>query len=162
FAYGHYYLQLARPALPAPGETKSNVEFFRLLAERMGLDDDCFRDSDDDMLRTLLASEHSFVKGITLDQLDREHSVRLQIAGDGEPVLPFGHGGFATASGKCEFGAEALEYEPPIESRLGSFGKKLQYPLEIITGKAHDSMNSTFGNASWAQRETSVLQMSRS
>ena len=39
FAYGHYYLQLARPALPAPGETKSNVEIFRLLAERMGFDD---------------------------------------------------------------------------------------------------------------------------
>ena len=29
-AYGHYHLQLARPALPAPGETKSNVEIFRL------------------------------------------------------------------------------------------------------------------------------------
>ena len=29
FAYGHYYLQLARPALPAPGEAKSNVEIFR-------------------------------------------------------------------------------------------------------------------------------------
>ena len=38
-AYGHYYLQLARPALPAPGETKSNVEVFRLLAQRMGFDD---------------------------------------------------------------------------------------------------------------------------
>ncbi len=42
FAYGHYYLQLARPALPAPGETKSNVEIFRLLAGRMGFDDACF------------------------------------------------------------------------------------------------------------------------
>src|SRR5581483_9672023 len=41
FAYGHHYLQLARPALPAPGETKSNVEIFRLLAERMGFDDSC-------------------------------------------------------------------------------------------------------------------------
>ena len=41
-AYGHYYLQLARPALPAPGEAKSNVEVFRLLAARMGFDDPCF------------------------------------------------------------------------------------------------------------------------
>ncbi len=53
-AYGHYYLQLARPALPAPGETKSNVEIFRLLAERMGFEDPCFQDSEDDMIRTLL------------------------------------------------------------------------------------------------------------
>src|SRR5260370_17238839 len=31
-AYGHHYLQLARPALPTPGEPKSNVEIFRLFA----------------------------------------------------------------------------------------------------------------------------------
>src|SRR5205807_1020535 len=68
-AYGHYYLQLARPALPAPGETKSNVEIFRLLAERMGFDDACFRESEDEMLRTLLDSGHPFIKGITLEQL---------------------------------------------------------------------------------------------
>ncbi len=36
-AYGHYYLQLARPALPAPGEAQSNVEVFRLLAAAHGL-----------------------------------------------------------------------------------------------------------------------------
>src|SRR5919204_3030816 len=45
-AYGHYYLQLARPALAAPGETKSNVEIFRLLADRMGFDESCFGDSE--------------------------------------------------------------------------------------------------------------------
>src|SRR3982751_3733616 len=42
-AYGHYYLQLARAAVDAPGECKSNVEIFRLLAERMGLDEPCLR-----------------------------------------------------------------------------------------------------------------------
>jgi len=79
-AYGHYYLQLARPALPAPGEAKSNVEVFRALAERMGFDDPCFRESEDDMIRTLLDSAHPFVNGITLEELDREKSVRLRIA----------------------------------------------------------------------------------
>src|SRR5450432_306356 len=102
-AYGHYYLQLARPALPAPGETKSNVEIFRLLAGRMGFEDQCFRDSEDDMIRTLLNSDHPFVKGITLEQLDREHSVRLNVSPEGTPFLPFAQGGFGTPSGKCEF-----------------------------------------------------------
>jgi anaerobic selenocysteine-containing dehydrogenase len=162
FAYGHYYLQLSRPVLPAPSETKSNVEVFRLLAQRMGFEDTCLQDSDDDMIRTLLASDHPFIRGITLEQLDREHSVRLKVAPDGEPYSPFASGGFATPSGKCEFGAEALEYEPPVESRLGSFAQKSQYPLEMITAKAHDSMNSTFGNAAWAQRETAVIQINRS
>ena len=162
FAYGHYYLQLARPVLPAPGECKSNVEVFRLLAQRMGLHDSCFQDTEDDMIRTLLASDHPFVQGITLEELDREHSVRLRIAPKGQPFQPFAKGDFLTPSGKCEFGAETLDYQPPIESRLGSSTLASLYPLEMISAKSHDSMNSTFGNRTWAQRETSVLQMHRS
>jgi anaerobic selenocysteine-containing dehydrogenase len=158
-AYGHYYLQLARPALPAPGETKSNVEIFRLLAQRMSFTDDCFSDSEDDMIRTLLASEHPFIKGITLEQLDRERSVRLNISAPGEPFLPFAQGKFGTPSGKCEFGAETLDYQPPVESRLGSQELNSLYPLEMISAKSHDSMNSTFGNQAYAERQTSVLYL---
>ena len=162
FAYGHYYLQLARPALPAPGETKSNVEIFRRLAERVGFDDSCFRDTEDDMIRTMLRSEHPFIKGITLERLDREHFVRLNVSAPGEPFLPFAQGGFGTPSGKCEFGAEALDYQPPTESRLGADELRSRYPLELISSKSHDSMNSTFGNQSWTQGQTSVLSMHRS
>jgi anaerobic selenocysteine-containing dehydrogenase len=156
-AYGHYYLQMARPALPAPGETKSNVEIFRLLAGRMGFDDACFRDTENDMMRTLLDSEHPFVKGITLEQLDRERSVRLNVSPTGEPFLPFARGAFGTASGKCEFGAETLDYRPPEESRLGAADLRSRYPLELISSKSHDSMNSTFGNQPWTQMQTSAL-----
>jgi len=156
-AYGHYHLQLARPALPAPGETKSNVEIFRLLAGRMGFDDSCFADSEDDMIRTLLDSGHPFLHGITLERLEREHSVRLNVAPDSEPYLPFARGGFGTPSGKCEFGAEALDYQPPIESRLGAPELRSRFPLEFISSKSHDSMNSTFGNAKPARAETSSL-----
>ena len=160
-AYGHYYLQLARPALPAPGETKSNVEIFRLLAERMGFDDPCFLDSEDDMIRTLLDSEHPFVKGITLEQLDLERSVRLNVAPEGQPFLPFAQGGFGTPSGKCEFHAETLDYQPPTESRLGAEELRSKFPLEMISAKSHDSMNSTFGNQSWTHRQTSTLFLNR-
>ena len=62
-AYGHYYLQMARPALPAPGETKPNVEIFRLLAKATGFTDPCFDDSEDDMIRQALGSGHPFLKG---------------------------------------------------------------------------------------------------
>ena len=156
-AYGHYHVQLARPALPAPGETKSNVEVFRLLAGRMGFDDRCFRDSEDDMIRTLLNSGHSFLQGITLERLDQEHSVRLNVAPDSQPYLPFAQGGFGTASGKCEFGADTLEYQPPIESRLGAPELRARFPLELISAKSHDSMNSTFGNERSAEAQTSTL-----
>jgi anaerobic selenocysteine-containing dehydrogenase len=41
FAYGHYHMPLARPAVAAPGEARSNVDIFRGLALRMGFDDPC-------------------------------------------------------------------------------------------------------------------------
>ncbi len=158
-AYGHYHLQLARPAVAAPGEAKSNVEIFRALALRMGFDDPCFRESEDDMIRTLLASGHPFLNRITLERLDREHSVRLNVSQAGEPFLPFAHGGFGTPSGKCEFGAETLDYTPPAESRFGDEALRSKYPLELVSSKNDDSMNSTFGNRSAVDEETSILHL---
>jgi anaerobic selenocysteine-containing dehydrogenase len=154
YAYGHFHLQLARPALKAPGEALPNTEVFRRLAARMGFDEPCFRDSDDDMIRTLLHTEHPFVKGITLEELDHKHSVRLRI---GDPFLPFAEGGFGTPSGKCEFRAETLTFEPPIESRSGDQKLAARYPLELISPKNDDSMNSTFGNRPATDRQTAVL-----
>ncbi len=155
-AYGHYYLQLARPALPAPGETKSNVEVFRLLAERMGIDEPCLRDSDDDMIRALLDSEHPFIKGITLEELDREHFVRLRIP---QPFRPFAQGGFGTPSARCDFHAETLDYTPPVESRHGDGELRRKYPFELITPKNDDSMNSTFGHRDAVDLETATVHI---
>ncbi len=157
FGYGHHYLQLARPALPAPGEAKSNVEAFRQMAFRMGFEEPCFRDSEDDMIRTLLDSDHPFIKGITLEELDRVHSVRLKVAPNGDPFLPFAEGGFATASGRCEL--RIPDYAPPIESRFGSPALTAKYPLELISPKNDDSMNSTFGNRPDTDRQTAILDM---
>lgn len=151
-AYGHYYLQLARPAFDPPGECRSNVEIFRALAHRMGFDDPCFQDSEDDMIRALLDSNHEFLRGITLERLEREHSVRLALP---EPFLPFAEGGFGTPSGKCEFGAETLDYAPPVESRLGS----PRYPLELISPKNVDSMNSTFGYRPEVDTQTALVSL---
>ena len=156
YAYGHYYLQLARPVLPAPGEALPNTEVFRRLAAAMGLHDPCFRHSDDDMLRTLLDTTHPFVKGITLEELDAKHSVRLNIS---DPFLPFAEGGFGTPSGKCEFHAESLHFEPPVESRAGDQVLLARFPLELISPKNPDSMNSTFGNRSGTDAQTATLTL---
>ena len=155
-AYGHYYLQLARPAVAAPGECKSNVEIFRSLAKRMGFADACFDDSEDDMIRTLLDSEHPFLRGITLEDLEQRHSIRLRVAENGDPFLPFANGGFGTPSGKCEFRAETLEFQPPVESRAGDPELRARFPLEMVSAKNDDSMNSTFGNRADTDRQTAV------
>jgi anaerobic selenocysteine-containing dehydrogenase len=156
FAYGHYYLQLARPALPPPGEAKTNVEIFRAIALRMGFDDPCFRETEDDMIRTLLDSPHPFVNGITLEQLDRERFVRLRLP---EPFQPFANGGFGTPDGKCHFRAAELDYIPPVESRHGDTELRRKYPLELVSAKNDDSMNSTFGNRDGVDLQTSALHL---
>jgi anaerobic selenocysteine-containing dehydrogenase len=100
--------------------------------------------------------------GITLERLDREHSVRLQVAPGNDPFLPFANGGFGTPSGKCELGAESLDYEPPVESRLGAPEVRARYPLEFVSSKNDDSMNSTFGNRPDTDQQTGSLWMHRS
>jgi anaerobic selenocysteine-containing dehydrogenase len=122
----------------------------------MGFDDPCFNDTDDEMIRTLLDSRHPFIDGITLEQLDAEHSVRLKI---GDPFLPFADGGYGTPSGKCEFHAETLDYVPPVESRLGDPALNARFPLEMISPKNDDSMNSTFGNRTDTDRQTADLKL---
>jgi len=159
-AYGHYHLQLARPAVAPPGECRSNVEIFRQLALRMGFDDPCFRDSEDDMIRTLLDSPHPFLQGITLERLEREHSVRLNVSAEGEPYLPFAQGNFGTPDGKCHLDFDALEYTPPVESRHGDAALRARFPLELISPKNDDSMNSTFGHRTSVDLQTATLHLS--
>jgi anaerobic selenocysteine-containing dehydrogenase len=156
-AYGHFHLQMARPALPSPGETKSNVDVFRLLAKRMGFADACFDESEDSMIAGLLQSGHKFLEGITLERLERERSVRLNVSTPGTPFQPFANGGYETPSGKLEFGAEMLDFVPPVESRHGDEALKQKFPLEMISSKSHDSMNSTFGNRPDIQDQVSYV-----
>jgi anaerobic selenocysteine-containing dehydrogenase len=161
-AYGHYYLQLARPALPAPGEARSNVEIFRDLARKMGYDDPCFEDSDDAMIRTLLSSGHPFLEGITLERLDEERSIRLNVSEAGAPFLPFAEGGFGTSTGRCEMGSSFLGYTPPAESRHGDADLRSRYPLELVSSKNDDSMNSTFGNRIDVDHQTAKVHIHES
>jgi len=156
-AYGHYYLQLALPALPPAGEARSNVEVFRSLAKRLAFEESCFDDTEEDMIRALLDTPSPFLHGITLERLKNERSIRLNISPAGEPFLPFASGGFRTPSGRFCFGANELDYVPPTESRFGASALARQYPLELISGKNDDSMNSTFGHRDAVDRQTAIL-----
>lgn len=146
FAYGHYYIQLARAAVAPPGECRSNVEIFRSLAGRMGFDDPCFQDSEDDMIRQALATDSPYLEGITLERLERERFVRLNV-----PELPM-------ADARPNLDGTPLGYEPPVESRLGA-GFDGRFPLELVSSKAHDGLNSSFGMLGRVQAEAAVLEM---
>jgi len=106
------------------------------------------------MIRAVLDVSHPFMQGITLERLDRERSIRLNI---GAEFAPFAKGGFGTPSGRCEFHAETLDYQPPVESRLGDRALAARFPLELISPKNDDSMNSTFGNRPEVDSQTALV-----
>lgn len=78
-AYGTYYLQISNAAIAPVGESRSNVALFRALAERMGFTEECFRESEDEMIDAALASGHAWMQGITRERLEREKHVRLNL-----------------------------------------------------------------------------------
>lgn len=150
--YGHYYLVYNEPAIAPLGEAKPNAEVFRLLAARMAFEDDCFNDSDDDIIRQALASDYEPFDGITLDRLKRDGWARLNLP---ETFAPFAEGGYTTPSGKCEFYSETLEqmgldpvpaYIPPRESRDSAPELAARYPLQLLSPPANSFLNTTFSH----------------
>ncbi|MDQ3819391.1 MAG: molybdopterin oxidoreductase family protein [Acidobacteriota bacterium] len=151
-AYGHLYLVINERAIEPLHESKCNSEVFRLLAERMGFEEDCFKDSDEDIARQAIASDHPALRGITLEALRSSGWMRLNVP---ETFAPFAEGNFPTPSGKCELYSEALisqglpavpEFIPPNESKQSAPKVARRYPLALISPAAHAFLNSSFAN----------------
>jgi anaerobic selenocysteine-containing dehydrogenase len=142
-SYGHLYMLANNPAIAPLGESLPNSEVFRRLAARMGFDEPCFRDSDEDICRTAL-------KGVDWDRLKQTGWQKLDVPAR---FAPFAQGGFPTPSGKCEFYSAALEkqgidplpfYNPPAEVENRELEKR--YPLAFISPPARNFLNSSFAN----------------
>jgi anaerobic selenocysteine-containing dehydrogenase len=90
-AYGHYFLQVSNQAIAPLGECRSNVEMFRALAERMGFEEDCFRQSVDEMIDLALESDDPWMEGLDRETLE-SGPVRLRFeasaAGETARSLP--------------------------------------------------------------------------
>ena len=137
-SYGHLYMLANNPAIAPVGEALPNSEVFRRLAARLGFEEPCFRDSDQDLCRTAL-------NGVSWEGLKRDGWRKLDVP---ERFAPFAQGGFPTPSGKCEFYSVWLEkqgvdplpfYNPPAETA----GK---YPLGFLSPPARHFLNSSFAN----------------
>ena len=137
-SYGHLYMLANNPAIAPVGEALPNSEVFRRLAARLGFEEPCFRDSDEDLCRTAL-------NGVSWEGLKRDGWRKLEVP---ERFAPFAHGGFPTPSGKCEFHSAWLEqqgidplpfYNPPAENAA-------KYPLGFLSPPARHFLNSSFAN----------------
>ncbi len=103
--YGHYYVMWNAAVIAPPGEAVSNTELFRRLAARMGMTEPCFQDSDEEMARQALDSDHPWLAGITLESVKAAGALRLNVP---KLFAPFAEGRFPTASGKCALYSERI------------------------------------------------------
>lgn len=167
-SYGHYHLQVSNQAIAPLGECRSNVGTFQGLAQRFGFDkqDPCFNQSVDEMIDAALNTPNPLVKGITRERMEREGHVEIE-AGT-KVFLPFADGKFLTPSGKAELYSEQLAgmrldpvvvFVPPSESRHAEQARR--FPLELLSRKADNFLNTTFCNipAAQAMEDTGLLEM---
>jgi len=137
-SYGHTYVLMNQPAVAPLGEAKPNTQVFRELAARLGFDEPCFLDSDEQL------AHQAFTADIDMAAL-REHGwLKLPL-----PELPFADGGFPTANGKVQVnvpGLGAPDHVPNHESVLSAPELAQRYPLAMISPPARHFLNSTFVN----------------
>jgi anaerobic selenocysteine-containing dehydrogenase len=164
-AYGHYFVQLSQQAIEPPGEARSNVWLFSQLAARMGFEEGCFRDTPETLIRQALRigadgrpnghSGNAEMEHITLEDLKEQGHIPLgfHLSPETRAFQPYVSGRIPTPSGKVEFYSETLlaqgldplpGFKPAAESRFGELAKR--FPLEFLSRKADNYMNSTFAN----------------
>jgi anaerobic selenocysteine-containing dehydrogenase len=168
FSWGHTYVTLNMPAIAPLGEAIPNTELFRRLAARMGFEDECFKLSDEEMAMAVLDWSAPVLKEVDMDLLKRQGYAKLNI-----DLVPHAQGNFPTPSSKCEFLASAKvdsnfvlsafrqgygEYEPgdaldPLpgytpqrESATSNPQLASRYPLNLLSAKPHQFINSCFAN----------------
>jgi anaerobic selenocysteine-containing dehydrogenase len=150
-SYGHLYVLANNPAIAPQGEAKPNSEVFRLLAQRMGFDEACLQDSDEEICRQALATQE-----MDWASLKETGWRRLHVP---ERFAPFAEGGFPTASGKCELASDAAvaagasrlpEYVPPREAASSNPELARRYPLAFISPPARHFLNTSFANLPFA------------
>ncbi len=139
-SYGHTDVLLNRPAIAPVGQACTNTEIFRQLAARMGFDEPCFAESDEQLCRSAIGDAQDF-------EVLLEHG----FASLPLPDAPFAEGGFPTPSGRCEFfsqrladqGLDGLPDHLPNHEAIGSDAR---YPLAMISPPARNFLNSSFVN----------------
>jgi anaerobic selenocysteine-containing dehydrogenase len=137
-SYGHRYALINEPAIAPLGEARPNTAVFRDLAQRMGFDDPCFGETDEQMARA------AFTQDVSFDELRAQGWVALPL-----PEAPLAEGGFRTPSGKCIIDSPQWgvpDHVPNYESAASSPELASRFPLAMISPPARNFLNSSFVN----------------
>jgi len=139
-SWGSVYLNLNQPAIQPLGESRSNNDIFRLLAGAMEYQDEYFQETDLEIIKKTLASDHPYLQGISFESLMKTGFARLNLQ---EPWLPHQEGKFATESGKCMFYNEGISPALPDYKTYDHGIHRNKFPLRLLTIKSTGSFLNT-------------------
>ncbi|WP_178075099.1 molybdopterin-containing oxidoreductase family protein [Paenibacillus albus] len=140
-SYWHHYVHLQQPVAAPYGESKSNSDVFRLLAEGMGYEEEALRDSDEAMIvQSLNNPNNRNIASITLEGLKEHGSIKADV----KPLFP---GRLRTPSGRIELYSAQMERKgfPPMPTYTPLVDDG-PYPFLFIPTANHNFLNSTFSN----------------
>ena len=151
-SYGHLYVLANNAAIAPVGESLPNAEVFRRLAARMGFEEECFRDRDDDLARQAIGSGHANLAGIDWETLKTR---RLAAARAADDVRALREGQFPHALGQVRVlqrvaeGAghrSAAVLQPARRAALQQPALARKYPLNFLSPPVRNFLNSSFAN----------------
>ncbi len=150
-AYGSYYFGLSQPAIEKLGESLDNGELFRRLARKMGYDEPCFSQTDEEMLEEIIDPDFNpLFEGVTMELLRERGWARAAV--DSPRRKGVNSGKWATPSGKIEIYSEAMAqkgldplpaYLPEAEGLANSEAVS-RYPLQVISAATHYFIGASF------------------
>ena len=147
-----HYVQLMEKAVDPPGEAKSDLEIFTMLAKRLGFGEH-FDKTPEELIERCLDGT-----GITLEQIKQGPVKAMPY-----PNIPFRDGIFKTPTKKAELFMprwKNLGYSPvasyirPNEFINGDKELAAKYPLMAVQRKTNRTIHSTFGTMPWIVEAT--------
>lgn len=140
-SYWHQYVHLQLPVMSPYGESKANVDVFRLLAAEMGYEDEALRDSDEALIRQALDHPgNPALNSISYETLLEKQFIKADI----KPLFP---GELKTPSGKIELYSHEMESRgfPPLPTYTPLVSEG-DLPFLFVPAPNHNFLNSTFAH----------------
>ncbi|OHX42800.1 molybdopterin-containing oxidoreductase family protein [Cytobacillus oceanisediminis] len=140
-SYWHHYMQIQEPVIEPYGESKSNVEVFRLLAEGMGFHDAVFKETEEEMIDAALDfPANPLIEEINAESLKKNKFIKARV----KPLFP---GRLPTPSGKIELYSQRMKDDgyPPLPAYI-PLKEENKFPFLFVPAPNHNFLNSTFSN----------------
>jgi len=140
-SYGTYYIQFAPAAVAPQGEAWSNMRLAQELARRMGLTDEIFGLTPEEILPKFFDGAKGAVKKIDPTSLLDHRAVKAAPEGEAQE--------FRTASGKLEIYSEHLAHQglPPMpvwEEDAQEVADAARWPLRLLTTPGYFQSHTAF------------------